>query len=70
MGTITDKSLKILWGTSGNLCAFPECNIEITAIPQGNGYTLGEMAHIKGDKPNSCRYDAEQTDVEKIVIII
>lgn len=65
MGTITDKSLKILWGTSGNLCGFPECNVEITAIPQGMGYTLGEMAHIKGDKPTSCRYDQDQPDVER-----
>jgi len=65
MAKITEKSLKILWGTSGNRCAFPDCDIEITAIPQGAGYTLGEMAHIKGDKPGSCRYDSSQKDLER-----
>ncbi|WP_111858100.1 HNH endonuclease [Acinetobacter sp. CFCC 10889] len=65
MGNITDKNLKILWGASGNLCAFPECNIEITALSENEGYTLGEMAHIKGDKKGSCRYDPDQTDLER-----
>lgn len=65
MGNITEKNLKILWGESGNLCAFPECNIEITALSGNKGYTLGEMAHIKGDKAGSCRYDSNQTDAER-----
>lgn len=25
MGHINEKSVKILWGGSGNLCAHPEC---------------------------------------------
>ncbi|WP_336026044.1 HNH endonuclease [Acinetobacter pittii] len=65
MGNITEKNIKILWGESGNLCAFPECNIEITALTGNKGYTLGEMAHIKGDKEGACRYDPKQTDLER-----
>jgi hypothetical protein len=37
-----EKDIKILWGRSGNRCAI--CKIELT--PDGNDYTLGEMAHI------------------------
>lgn len=65
MGSITEKSVKILWGGSGNQCAYPECTTNLTALTETKGYTLGEMAHIKGDKPDSCRYDALQNDKER-----
>ncbi|HBI9063578.1 TPA: HNH endonuclease [Acinetobacter baumannii] len=65
MGHINEKSVKILWGGSGNLCAHPECTTNITALTGRKGYTLGEMAHIKGDKPGACRYDPTQTEKER-----
>jgi hypothetical protein len=45
MGHINEKSVKILWGGSGNLCTHPECTTNITALTGTKGYTLGEMAH-------------------------
>lgn len=37
-----DRDIKILWGRSGNRCAI--CKIELT--PDGDEYTLGEIAHM------------------------
>lgn len=63
---ISPKSIKILWAESGNMCAYPKCNIEITAIStEKKAYTIGEMAHIKGEKKSSCRYDIAQSDTER-----
>lgn len=63
---ISPKSIKILWAASGNICAYPKCNTEITAISKENeAYTIGEMAHIKGENKGSCRYDATQSDKER-----
>lgn len=39
-----ERDLKILWGRSGNRCAF--CKLELT--PSGDRETVGEMAHIVG----------------------
>jgi hypothetical protein len=46
---------------SHNLCAFPGCT-----EPLVEGKTVvGEVCHIKGEKPGSARYDADQTDAER-----
>ena len=65
MANITEKSIKILWANSGNICAFPECNIRITGLAEKTSYTLGEMAHIKGNKHGSNRYDSDQSDKDR-----
>lgn len=64
---ITQKSIKILWSASGGRCAFPGCwerlcyHEAAVAAP----YTLGEMAHICGDKPGANRHDASQSDADR-----
>jgi len=64
---ITPKSIKLLWSNAAGLCSFSGCSEKLSV--QGAGaaapYTLGEMAHIKGDKSGSNRYDKLQSDIER-----
>lgn len=52
---IKQKDIKILWGRSGNRCAM--CRTELTqdASSVTSSFTLGEQAHIVGDKSGSAR---------------
>jgi hypothetical protein len=55
--SITQKDIKLLWGRAANRCAFPDCRIELsqdaTAAPKS--FTLGEQAHIVGEKESAAR---------------
>jgi len=51
-------TMKRLFATSGNLCAFPKCSTPL--VDPESGSIVGEICHIKGDKPASPRYDAAQ----------
>jgi hypothetical protein len=51
---ITD--IKLLFARSGNRCAFPKCT---SPIAQGDTL-IGEVCHIKAQKPGWPRYDATQ----------
>lgn len=53
-----------MWGRSGNRCAFPECRTELTQDKNAvsSQYTLGEQAHIVGDKPKAARYKELMSD--------
>lgn len=64
---ISPKSIKILWSASGGRCASSECweRLSYHETEEVAPYTLGEMAHICGDKPGSNRHDASQTDAER-----
>ncbi|MCG6557074.1 HNH endonuclease [Ruegeria sp. 1NDH52C] len=64
---ITQKSIKILWSASGGRCAFPGCweRLCYHEAEDAAPFTLGEMAHICGDKPGANRHDASQTDAER-----
>ncbi|MEK6642434.1 MAG: hypothetical protein AABZ08_00875 [Planctomycetota bacterium] len=48
---------------SGNLCAFPECSTPL--VDPKSGSIVGEICHIKGDKPGAARYDAAQTNEQR-----
>lgn len=64
---ITNKSIKLLWSNAAGICSFSDCN-EKLSVEESAGvspYTLGEMAHIKGNKPGSNRYDEAQSAVER-----
>ena len=64
---ITSKSIKLLWSNAAGICSFSGCS-ERLSVEQTAGvspYTIGEMAHIKGNKPGSNRYDQLQTDIER-----
>jgi hypothetical protein len=46
---------------SHNLCAFPGCREQLV-----EGETVvGDVCHVKGDRPGSARYDADQSDAER-----
>lgn len=64
---ITRKSIKILWSAAGGRCAFPNCWERLCYHEAKNAapYTLGEMAHICGDKPGSNRHDLSLTESER-----
>lgn len=57
----THRDVKRLFALSGNRCAFPKCQ---TAIAEGTSL-VGEICHIKADKPDGPRYDPAQTDEER-----
>ena len=70
MGTEPDRpTLKKLFALTGNVCAFQSlddrrgCETEI-ARPDWP-CTQGEVAHIRGAKPGSARYDESMSDAER-----
>ena len=58
-----DKTKKRLFAVSGNKCYFPNCNIALVDLESGT--VTGEICHIKGKKPESPRYDPNQSDEER-----
>jgi hypothetical protein len=56
---ITD--IKKLFACSGNRCAFPKCRASMVV----DQTLIGEICHIKGEKPTSRRYDPSQTNLER-----
>ena len=66
-GNIPNKDQKLLCLKSGNRCAIPECRklLVIEKTINDKDTIIGEMAHIKGEKPNSSRHDPNMTDQER-----
>ena len=64
---VNERTKRALLGLSGNLCAFPDCNTRLVQIQSSEDpYSIvGEVCHIKGDKPGSARYDASVTEAER-----
>jgi hypothetical protein len=52
---IAEKDIKLLWGRAGGRCSKPGCTEDLTALTENGGYTVGEMAHVIGRKPNARR---------------
>lgn len=64
--SVKEKDKIIVYGRCGNRCAFPGCNqIIIDKEKSKNYYKVGNLAHIKGNKLGSKRYDSTQTDEER-----
>lgn len=61
---IREKAIKLLWSNAAGRCSFTSCNERLTVEQAAHSapHTLGEMAHIKGNKRGSNRYDETQTD--------
>src|SRR5690606_21983316 len=57
------RTIKQLFGVSGNLCAFPKCTTPLID-PQSKS-VIGEICHIQGDKPGAPRYDANQSNKDR-----
>lgn len=64
---ISDKEFKILCMKSGGRCAYNDCgellynensNLDPISI-------IADIAHIRGEKPGSARYDSNMTDKER-----
>lgn len=64
---ISEKSIKLLWSNAAGRCSFAHCNERLTVEQAAHSapYTLGEMAHIKGEKKGSNRHDATQTNEQR-----
>lgn len=65
--SITNKSIKLLWSNAAGRCSFRNCG-ERLSVEEAEGvtpYTIGEMAHIKGNNPGSNRYDVQQLASER-----
>lgn len=64
---ITSKSIKLLWAAAGGRCSYEGCWVRVSHHDSGEAspYTIGEMAHICGDKQGASRHDPKQTDVER-----
>lgn len=62
---ILQKDIKLLWGRSGNRCA--KCRIELTQDAKAitSSFTLGEQAHIIGEKDNAARGQSNLSDKER-----
>lgn len=61
-GVGTERALfRLAQGT----CYFPECPTPIIAVEGAHPIVSVEIAHIKGAHPNSARYDAAMTDIER-----
>jgi len=65
--SISKKDIKKLWGRSHNRCALPECRRKLIVDKTASDAeaVIGEMAHIKGEKPDASRYDLTQSDNER-----
>jgi len=61
--SISDKTIKLLWANAAGRCAFHGCGALLCTPESGSAapYTIGEMAHIRGEKPGANRHDAGQT---------
>jgi hypothetical protein len=66
-GYIPPRNQKILCLRSGNRCAIPDCRwiLVVNKTPHDRESIVGEMAHIKGEKPGSARYDSSMTDKDR-----
>ena len=56
------KTIKRLFAMSGNVCAFPGCQV---AIVEDSGTVTGEICHIKAKNSKGTRYDKKQTEHER-----
>src|SRR5689334_10015301 len=65
--SINIRQQKLLIAHSGNRCAFPECRsvLSVASTRADGAAILGEMAHIKGERPEAPRYDPLQSDQER-----
>lgn len=61
---ISRRDIKILWGLSGNCCAFPGCSRELI-IAEPEGSVLAEMSHIIAQSPGGPRGESTFSQKER-----
>lgn len=62
MGQPTTTTIKRLFALSGNICAFPGCQLPII---ESGGTVTGEICHIHARNSGGPRFDASQSDAER-----
>ena len=62
---ISTKSLKILWSAAAGRCAFPDCATRLIDVADGISAIIGEMAHIRGERSEAARHDANQSEADR-----
>jgi hypothetical protein len=64
---MSKRDLKLICMRSGSRCALPDCRVELVIDETASdpAVIVGELAHIKGEKPGSARYDANMEDSER-----
>lgn len=65
--TISPKTIKILWANAAGRCSFPDCSerLCIREAATLSPYTIGEMAHICGERAGANRHDPTQTQTQR-----
>jgi len=58
----TEKTIKQLFALSGNICAYPGCELPIV---DPSGTVTGEICHIKAKRPRGRRFDHEQSENDR-----
>lgn len=62
MGQPTTTTIKRLFALSGNICAFPGCQLPII---ESGGTVTGEICHIHARNSGGPRFDESQSDAER-----
>ncbi len=62
MAEPAEQTVKRLFALSGNICAYPGCEVPIV---ERNGVVTGEICHIKARKPGGPRFDAIQSEKDR-----
>lgn len=57
--SISVQTRKILWGLSGNRCAFPNCNQELRVTEGEQGTIVGEECHIMAQSKGGPRFNPD-----------
>jgi len=63
---ITSKTRKKLWAKSGNICSFPDCDLELCVEDSSNNdLTLGEECHVVAKKSDGARGNSDMSSPER-----
>jgi hypothetical protein len=62
MAVPTEKTIKQLFALSGNICAFPGCQLPIV---ESSGTITGEICHICAKSKDGPRFDPNQSEKER-----
>lgn len=65
--SIKHTTAKLIWANAAGRCAFLGCQARLCTQDAGGAaeYTIGEIAHICGERSGASRHDATQTDEER-----
>jgi hypothetical protein len=70
--SITDKTRKVLWGRSGNLCAYCNAHLVVDASALDSESVVGDECHIISGAPNGPRHDPslDLQDIDNLTNLI